>query len=160
MDNVLDFLKKHKKKVIAAVVVLIVFIIIFIAIKKVVNYLTPSSKQSVYGDRCDAVAKIPVDKDAKKAIKDSFKEYELVEFKNIDVKCRLIDITINLKEDMPDETIEEMSKKLLEAIPENIRNNYDIELFITNSNKENDTYPRIGTHHKVINGEVNDHFVW
>ena len=160
MDNVLDFLKKHKKKVIAIVVVLVVFIIIFVAIKKVVNYLTPSSKQSVYGDRCDAVAKIPVKNDTKDAIKGVFKEYELVEFKKIDVKCRLIDIIINLKGDMPDETVEEMSKKLLEVIPKDIKDNYDIEFYITNSNKENETYPRIGTHHKVINGEANDFFVW
>ncbi|MBR3523573.1 MAG: hypothetical protein IKN87_02690 [Bacilli bacterium] len=160
MDNVLDFLKKHKKKVIAIVVVLVVFIIIFVAIKKVVNYLTPSSKQSVYGDRCDAVAKIPVKNDTKDAIKGVFKEYELVEFKKIDVKCRLIDIIINLKGDMPDETVEEMSKKLLEVIPKDIKDNYDIEFYITNSNKENETYPRIGTHHKVINGESNDFFVW
>ena len=160
MDNVLDFLKKHKKRVIAIAVVLVIFIIIFIAFKKVVNYLSPSTKQSVYGDRCDAVAKIPVDKKAQNAIKDVFKEYDKVEFKKIDVKCRLIDIIINLKEDMTDEEVEEMSKKLLTVIDEKIVNNYDIELYITNSNKENDTYPRIGTHHKVINGETNDHFVW
>ena len=60
MENVLDLLKKHKKKVIAVAIALIIFIIIFIAFKKVVNYLSPSTKQSVYGDRCDAVAKIPV----------------------------------------------------------------------------------------------------
>ena len=160
MEDVLNFLKKHKKKVIAIVVALIVFLIIFIAIKKVVNYLSPSTKQSVYGDRCDAVKKIPVKDDTKTAIKNVFKEYEVIEFKKIDVKCRLIDIVINLKEDMEDEQVEEMSRKLLEAIPEDIKNNYDIELYITNSNKENETYPRIGTHHKVIKGEVNDYFVW
>ena len=160
MENVLDFLKKHKKKVIAVAIALIIFIIIFIAFKKVVNYLSPSTKQSVYGDRCDAVAKIPVKNDTKDAIKNFFKEYELVEFKKTDVKCRLIDVIINLKSDMPDEDVDAMSKKLLEVIPDDIKKNYDIELYITNSNKENETYPRIGTHHKVINGEANDYFVW
>ena len=160
MEDVLKYLKKHKKRVIIIAVILIIFLVIFISLKKVVNYLSPSSKQSVYGDRCDAVAKIPVKDDTKAAIKNVFKEYELIEFKKIDVKCRLIDIIINLKEDVEDEVIDEMSKKLLEAIPKKIQENYDIELYITNSNKENDTYPRIGSHHKLINDEMNDYFVW
>lgn len=160
MEDVLKYLKKHKKKVTIIAVGIIIFLIIFIALKKVVNYLSPSTKQSVYGDRCDAVAKIPVKDDTKTAIKNVFKEYEFIEFKKIDVKCRLIDIIINLKEDAEDETIEEMSKKVLEAIPKKIKENYDIELYITNSNKENETYPRIGTHHKLINDEINDYFVW
>ena len=160
MDNALEFVKKYKKRIIIISVILIIFIAIFIAVKKVVNYLTPSTKQSVYGDRCDAVKDYPVTKDIKSEIKKSLKAYEAVEFKNIDVKCRLIDITINLKEDITDETLYELGYNLIASMPEDIVKLYDIELFVTSSNKEDETYPRIGTHHKVINGEANDNFVW
>ena len=114
MENVLDFLKKHKKKVIAVAIALIIFIIIFIAFKKVVNYLSPSTKQSVYGDRCAAVAKIPVKNDTKDAIKNFFKEYELVEFKKTDVKCRLIDIIINDAGSHFDPNIVEVFKEVID----------------------------------------------
>ena len=189
MEDVLNYLKKHKKRVIIIAAAVIVLLIIFIAFKKVVNYLSPSTKQSVYGDRCDGVKDIPVTKDVKAAIKAVVASYPNMELKSIDVKCKLIDISINLKEDVEDETITEMSNAILETLKDKKKNtspeeyneyltsnakktdiypNYDIELMITNSNKENATYPRIGTHHKLIVSEengvlnyiINDSFVW
>lgn len=160
MDKFLSFIKKHKKRLIIIFVILFVLLIIFWSFNKFINYLSPSSKQSVYGDRCDNVKKYPVKDDTKKAIKDLMAGYENVTLSKIDVKCKLIDITINFDADKDDEFVAGLGSELLNAIPENIKNNYDIELFITSSNKEDATYPRIGTHHKVIKGEANDNFVW
>lgn len=160
MDKFLNYIKDHKKRVIIIAIVLIIFIFLFWTFKRIVNYLSPSTKQSVYGDRCENVKKYPVKNDTKKAIKESIESFEGVTLSKIDVKCKLIDIIINFDNDKDDAIIGQIGTSLLNAIPENIRNNYDLELYITNSNKENQTYPRIGTHHKVIKGEANENFVW
>lgn len=160
MDKFLNYIKNHKKRVIIIAAVLIVFLALFLMFKKVYNYLSPSSKQSVYGDRCENVKAYPVKDDTKKSIKEAVESFEGVTLTKIDVKCKLIDIIINFDNDKEDTIVGQIGASLLNAIPENIRNNYDLELYITNSNKENQTYPRIGTHHKVIKGEANENFVW
>lgn len=160
MENILNFLKKHRKKVIIVFIVLIVFLVILFACKKVINYLSPSVKESVYGDRCDAVSGISVSKKTIDNVKEKITSYEGMEVKNVKVECKLIDIIVNIKSPVEDSVIDTMSKEILEVLGKDIVNNYDIQLFITSSDKENSTYPRIGTHHKMINDEINDYFVW
>ena len=72
----------------------------------------------------------------------------------------MLDITVNLKSDMDFAIVDEMSKAILGVLSEEELELYDIELMVTSSNKENTEYPKMGTRHKVINDEANDHFVW
>ena len=58
MEKILSFLKKHKKKVIVIAVILVILIICFVALHKMLAYLNPDSKESVYGDRCELTESI------------------------------------------------------------------------------------------------------
>ena len=53
MNKFLSFIKKNKKKVIVTILLLIVFGVFVFAAYKLYEYLTPDTKDSVYGNRCE-----------------------------------------------------------------------------------------------------------
>ena len=87
-------------------------------------------------------------------------KYDKMTFKSIDVKCNLIDIIVEVDDSVNVSTIKTMSKELLKVFSTEETKFYDIQLLIKSNKKDSDTYPIIGTHHKEIDGSVNDHFVW
>lgn len=169
MEKVLKWMKKHKKILIVLLVFLIIVLILLFSFKNVMNYLSPSTKESVYGDRCDAVKNIKFTDDDKKNVESLIANYEFIELVDINVECKLIDIIVNLTADQEFGVVEEMSKQLLTVISKDVVENYDIQLFVTSSNQEDVNYPKIGTHHKMMidssdkeskEPKMNDYFVW
>lgn len=160
MDKLISIIKKNKKRTAVICSIILFFIILFVAAYKIYVFLSPSTGVSVYGDRCDLVKGYEITEARENEIKTLISSYENMEVTEIKVACRLIDITVNLKEDVEWSKVEEMSKAILTTLSQDEVNLYDIQLFITSSNKENAEYPKIGTHHKLIDGAANDYFVW
>lgn len=160
MDNIISKIKKHKKKIIIIVAVLIVVIVCFFAIYKVIAYLIPDRKNSVYGDRCEITESIEITKDRKNDVKKVVEEYEGMTLSTVDVKCNLIDIIVNVKDEVEVAKVKEMSKKIIAVFTEEELKYFDLALWVDSDNKESTKYPLIGTKHKVINGESKDSFVW
>lgn len=160
MDNIISKIKKHKKKIIIIVAVLIVVIVCFFAIYKVIAYLIPDRKNSVYGDRCEITESIEITKDRKNDVKKVVEEYDGMTLSTVDVKCNLIDIIVNVKDEVEVAKVKEMSKKIIAVFTEEELKYFDLALWVDSDNKESTKYPLIGTKHKVINGESKDSFVW
>ena len=153
MEKVIKWAKKNHKLLIALFVFLVIFLILFFSYKKIMNYLSPSSKKSVYGDRCDSVENTPFTKDMISDLKKFINENEnftVVEIKN---KCKLIDIVINLDNPQEFQVVDDFGKEILEKIPSAIFEKYDIQLFVTSSDEKDENYPKIGSHHKFICSE-------
>lgn len=161
MDNILSFLKKHKKKLIILIIVLIILIICFVACHRMLAYLNPDSKESVYGNRCELTESIMITDERKDSLKEVVSAYEKMELSTVDVKCNLIDIIVNVDASVDQKTVKEMSDKIIAAFTAEELKYYDLELWInwTGEGSEEKT-PLVGTKHKVINGEANSHFVW
>lgn len=158
MKNFQDFLKKHKKKLIILAIVLIVVIICLFAFKQILSYLNPNKKESVYGDRCELTESIMITDERKEKVKEAIESYENIKVSTIDIKCNLIDIVINVDNSVEEKTVKSMSDKVLEAFSKEELKYYEIELMV---NWPDDLEKAMmGTHHKMINGEMNDHFVW
>ena len=158
MKNFQDFLKKHKKKLIISAIVLIVFIICLFAFKQILSYLNPNKKESVYGDRCELTESIMITDERKEKVKEAIESYENMKVSTIDIKCNLIDIVINVDNSVEDKTVKSMSDKVLEAFSKEELKYYEIELMV--NWPDDPEKAMMGTHHKMINGEMNDHFVW
>ena len=158
MKNFQDFLKKHKKKLIISAIVLIVFIICLFAFKQILSYLNPNKKESVYGDRCELTESIMITDERKEKVKEAIESYENMKVSTIDIKCNLIDIVINVDNSVEDKTLKSMSDKVLEAFSKEELKYYEIELMV--NWPDDPEKAMMGTHHKMINGEMNDHFVW
>lgn len=160
MDKFKSFLKRHKKKIIVLIIVLIILIAIGISMYKIIAFLMPDTKGSVYGNRCETTEKYPVAADREQKLKAFFEKREKMTFKSLDVKCNLIDVVVEVDDTVNVSTIKTMSKELLKEFSTEETKFYDIELIIKSNKKESDTYPIIGTHHKEIDGSINDYFVW
>ncbi len=158
MKNFQDFLKKHKKKLIISAIVLIVFIICLFAFKQILSYLSPNKKESVYGDRCELTESIMITDERKEKVKEAIESYENMKVSTIDIKCNLIDIVINVDNSVEEKTVKSMSDKVLEAFSKEELKYYEIELMV--NWPDDPEKAMMGTHHKMINGEMNDHFVW
>ena len=171
MQKVLKWIKKNKKLVkifVTVFVILLLAILIYVSIKSMWNYLSPSSKKSVYGDRCDDVSNLPLTDDEIKDVEDLINGKEQFSVVEINNNCKLIDIVINIDVDTDFETVNNLGKEILTVIPSAIVDKYDIQLFVKSSNKEDANYPKIGTHHKYIcvdeedeeDCKRSDSFVW
>lgn len=158
MKNLQDFLKKHKKKLIILAIVLIVVIICLFAFKQILSYLNPDKKESVYGDRCELTESIMITDERKEKVKEAIESYENIKVSTIDIKCNLIDIVINVDNSVEEKTVKSMSDKVLEAFSKEELKYYEIELMV--NWPDDPEKAMMGTHHKMINGEMNDHFVW
>lgn len=160
MNKFISILKKNKKKVIVIFVILIVLAIFVFASYKLFKYLTPDTKDSVYGDRCELTEGIDITSERKKMIKETVESYDGMKLSNVDVKCNLIDIVIVVDDETELSNVKEMSTKLLTAFTEEELKYYDIELLVDSKSEDSEVYPVIGTRHKTNNNDAEKKFVW
>lgn len=160
MNKFLSFIKKNKKKIIITIVLLVVFSIFVFATYKLYKYLTPDTKDSVYGDRCELTDGIDITKEREKMIQDKIESYEGMKLSDVDVKCNLIDIIVVVNDEIEVKTVKEMSNELLTVFTEEELKYYDIELWVDSDATESEVYPIIGTRHKTNNGDATSKFVW
>ena len=160
MNKFLSFIKKNKKKVIVTILLLIVFGVFVFAAYKLYEYLTPDTKDSVYGNRCELTEGVEISKERKDMIKETVESYEGMKLSNVDIKCNLIDIIVKVDDEITLDTVEEMSDKLLTVFSEEELKYYDLELWVDSNAKESEVYPVIGTRHKTGNGDATKKFVW
>lgn len=79
---------------------------------------------------------------------------------NFEVKCNLINVIIEVDDKTSFSKVKSMGKKLLSVFNEDELKYYDIQLMIKSNKEDSDDYPRIGSHHKEINGSTNEDFIW
>ena len=160
MDKFISFLKRNKKRIIIILILLIVFSIFVFATYKLYKYLTPDTKDSVYGDRCELTDGIDITAERENSVKEVVESYEGMKLSDVDVKCNLIDIIVVVKDATEVKTVKDMSNKLLTVFTEEELKYYDIQLWVDSNSKNSETYPIIGTRHKTNNGDLESKFVW
>lgn len=156
-----NWIKENKKKAIIIGVVILAVVLLVVFAFAIISYLVPNTKASVYGDRCKATSEYKVESDREDKIKEFLKDYNDMDLKSFDVKCNLIDIVIEVDDKVSLSKVKDMSKKLLKVFSEDEYKHYDIQLMVkSNAGDKSEVYPKIGTHHKEIDGKINDSFVW
>ncbi len=160
MDKVKSFFKKHKKKCIILGIILVILIAFIIFSYRIISYLIPNTKESVYGDRCEITVNHPIESNREDTIKDIVKNYEGYKFKTFEVKCNLVDIIIEVADGTNFNDVKKMGKEILGVFTDEEKKYYDLQLMIKSDHEESENYPQIGTHHKEIDGVSNDDFVW
>lgn len=158
MKKIIEGIKNNKKRTIFISIVLVAVILFIVFLIAIINYLMPNKKASVYGDRCEITQDYPIKDERKNEITDFFKDYDDMKLLTIDVKCNLIDIVVEVGDKVKFKDVKTMGKKLLGKFDKEELQRYDIELMVKSSNEKD--YPQMGTHHKLIDGKMNDDFVW
>lgn len=161
MNKFKKYIKNNKKKVIITAIILLAIIMLIVFSFGVIKYLMPDTKESVYGDRCKITEDYPVESDREDKINEflqkDFKDMKLVKF---EVKCNLIDLIVEVDDKLSFSKVKSMGKKLLTVFSEDELKHYDIQLMIRSNNEKSEDYPKIGTHHKEIDGKMNSDFIW
>lgn len=160
MNKFKKWIKNNKKKSIIYGVVILAFILFIVFTIFIINFLMPNTKGSVYGDRCDVTKDYPVASEREQKLKEFLKGYDNMDLESIEVKCNLIDIVVKVDDKVNFSKVKDMSKKMLEVFSKDELKYYDIELMIHSNNNKSEVYPKVGTHHKEINGESNASFIW
>lgn len=161
MDKFIVFVKKYRKKIIVCAILLIILAIFLFSAYRLYKFLTPDTRNSVYGDRCELTDDIDITKEREEMVKDVINENEGMTLSKINVKCNLIDITVKVEDDVKVDDVKKMADKILTVFTEEELKYYDIELMVDSTAEESEVYPIIGTRHKTnIDGNAEAKFVW
>lgn len=144
--------RKLKKNVLIPIVVIIVLLVIILI--KLFAFSSPTGK---YGNRLDDIKKIKVTEKDKKAIISKLNENEKVTSVSVDIEGKIINIIMVVNDDTSKDDAKNIAPSLLEAINEDKKEKYDIQIFINKKNKlsENNDFPIIG-----YKNSKNNSFVW
>lgn len=160
MKKLKNWVDNNRKKAVIIGILLVALILSVVFLIGVISYLMPNTKESVYGDRCELTEEHAVDGERESKIEEFLKDYDGMNLVNFEVKCNLINVIIQVDDKASFSKVKSMGKKLLSVFNEDELKYYDIQLMIKSNKEDSDDYPRIGSHHKEINGSTNEDFIW
>ena len=141
----MKFIKNHKLLV-AFIILLIVCIILAIFL---LNQLIGGNKEGEYGDRLKGIEKVEITDKQETNIEKEISKEESVEKVKYDLRGRLVNIIVDVKDEIELDKVKEIGTKILEHFDEEQLSYYDIQIFINSDNKKSEKYPIIGYKHKT-----------
>ena len=148
----MNFVKRHKIKLILLVVFLSVFVVALIAL---INLLYPDSRKNVYGNRLDGIENVSIKGKVLTEIKDKISASDFVLEIDDLLTGRLVKFTIYVKAGTNKEEAKKVVTNITETLNEDIQKFYDIQVMINEENEESTVYPIFAYKHKA-----SKNFVW
>lgn len=137
-----------KKRIIFISIIIGIIIILFVLIFKL--FFVDSNKD-VYGNRLDGINKVKIGENQISDIKEQINSYDEVNSVEYDLKGRLINIIIELKDKTDLNNSKSFINKCLEVLDEEQKQYYDIQVFLISENEKQENYPAIGYKNKNSN---------
>lgn len=148
----MDFMKRHKIKLVLLGVFILVFIASLIAL---VSMLYPDSKKDVYGNRLEGIKEVKISNQVITEIKDKVLSSEYVDDVDYVLKGKLITFKIEVKADTKMASAKKLVSNITECLSEKIQTFYDIQVIIIEDKEESTNYPVFAYKHKT-----SKNFVW
>ena len=145
----MEFIKKHRIGLIVTGVILVLVILMFFGVK---NAFFSNMGQSVYGNRLDGIEKYPIDDAVIKDIETTLKDTGNISSFKYELKGRLMNFIIEVNADVDLTTSRAFADKIAEKLSDDIKSFYDMQVYLTCSDKESELYPTIGYKHKTSVG--------
>lgn len=136
-----NFLKKNKFTVFALVFLILLFILIISA----KQLLFPNIGSAIYGNRLNGIVEIK--KDDKEGITNHLKENENVIDAKASVTGKILEVYITVKDEVKLDDAKKIGSSILEKISEEIKADYDIQVYISKNSVEENNFPIIGNKH-------------
>lgn len=134
--------------------VLAFVIVIIFAVIGIINFVMPNSSKNLYGNRLEGIENNVIKDETVNLIKEELMKTEKIEDVNYDLKGKLVNFIITVKNDVDKLTAVNLTDKIVSGFDDDIKNFYDIQVFIKTT-EENEIFPIIGYKHT---SSVN--FVW
>ena len=148
----MDFIKRHKFKLILLMVFIIVFIVALIAL---MNLLYPDSRKNVYGNRLEGIENVKIKSKVLTEIKDKISASDFVLEVDDLLTGRLIKFTIYVKADTNKDDAKKLVTNITETLSKEIQEFYDIQVMINEDKEESEAYPIFAYKHKTSKD-----FIW
>lgn len=148
----MDFMKKHKMKLILLGILILVFIISLFAI---VSLLYPDLRKDIYGNRLSGISDVKISNQVITKVKDDLNFSKIVVNTDYVLKGKLINFIVKVKKDTNINDAKKLPDIILESIEDKIQEYYDIQVIIIEETEENEKYPIMAYKHKTSKT-----FVW
>ena len=148
----MDFMKRHKIKLVLLGVFILVFIASLIAL---VSMLYPDSKKDVYGNRLEGIKDVKISNQVITEIKDKILSSDFVDDTDYVLKGKLITFKLEVKADTKVTSAKKLVSNITECLSEKIQAFYDIQVIIIEDKEESTNYPVFAYKHKT-----SKNFVW
>lgn len=141
----MDFIKKHKIKIILIFIFIILMTFAFIGIKQL---LYPDVRKDLYGHRLDGIEEFDVDNKRLKEVSEKLEEEEKIENISYNLSGRVINFIIKLDSDVDLITSQSFADKILENFKEEEKKYFDFQVYLINDVEDSEIYPKVGYKHK------------
>ena len=148
----MDFIKRHKFKLILLVIFLIVFVV---ALYVLIGLLYPDNRKNVYGNRLLGIEKVKLSEQSITEIKDKMEANDFVNNTKYSLNGKLINFIIEVKADTNKNSSKTLVNNILEVFSDEVKKFYDIQVIIIEDKEESTNYPIFAYKHKS-----KDTFVW
>lgn len=125
-------------------VVLAIFVIMFIFGTVFYSMIMPSNGRPQYGNRLDGIEKVALSKDDQSKIVNALEKEKSVLSAKIDIKGRIINVIIEVGEKTKVSDAEDLSSIITKNLTEAQTGYFDVQMFVTNKDKDSKGYPFIG----------------
>ena len=136
----MKYIKKNK----LTVFIITIFVIVVILGGYLYNVLFSSERSGIYGNRLDGIEDVEITNKQYKSIKSKLKENDNVINVTTDLKGKIINIIITVKDEVTKESAKEIATTSLTEFDEDQLKFYDIQIFVKKDNAELNDFPIIG----------------
>lgn len=125
-------------------IVFLIFLGLFLIGALIFGLVMPKTGKPIYGNRLDGIEKVEVTKDQTNELVKNLKDKDYVTSASTHISGKIINVLIETKEGTSIKKAKTLKTIVLKAFEEDQKKFYDIQLFITNENKDAKGYPLIG----------------
>ena len=125
-------------------IVFLIFLGLFLIGALIFGLVTPKTGKPIYGNRLDGIEKVEVTKDQTNELVKNLKDKDYVTSASTHISGKIINVLIETKKGTSIKKAKTLKTIVLKAFEEDQKKFYDIQLFITNENKDAKGYPVIG----------------
>ena len=136
----MKYIKRNK----LTVFIIIIFAIIVIVGGYLYNMLFANGRSGIYGNRLDGIEEVEITDKQYKSIKSKLKENENVVKVTTDLKGKVVNIIITVKDEVSKEVAKNIAATSLKEFDKDQLKYYDIQIFVKKDNEELNDFPIIG----------------
>lgn len=136
----MKYIKKNK----LTVFIIVIFVLMVIVGAYLYNLLFASGRSEAYGNRLDGIENVEITKKQYSKVKSKLKENENVIEVSTDLKGKIVNIIITVKDEVSKEDAKNIASSALTEFDEDQLKFYDIQIFVKKDNKDLNDFPIIG----------------
>ncbi len=136
----MNYIKKNK----LTTLIIVIFVVVVFIGAYLYNLLFTSGRREAYGNRLDGIEQVEITDTQYKEIKNKIQENENVTKVTTDLKGKVVNIIITVKDEVTKDSAKAIGATALESFDADQLKFYDIQIFVKKDNEALNDFPIIG----------------